>query len=481
MVNRVNIITASLVFAGLISIGWWLGRDPVAEMISTEPGLDNRGARAVVPDIAIGEYFEITESWTPGDFAGLEEFNETWPRFRGEHFDNICRSPEGLIDKFPEGGPVISWQHEMGEGYAGATVYKDLVYVLDHDEELRADVLRCFRLDTGEELWRRGYYISIKRNHGMSRTVPAVTEKYVLTLGPRGHVMCTDRLSGEYRWGLNVALKYGGDIPLWNTGQCPLVYEDKAIIATGGQSLMVAIDMESGELLWETPNPDAWQMSHSSVMPWEYKGVKMLVYSSFGGACGIAAEGDLEGQVLWKTGAWNHQTVAPSPLCFPDGKVYLTAGYGAGAMVLQLRGEGPEFEVEVEAEFGPREGLASEQQTPVVFGNHVIGVQPKDAGGLRNQMICVHPSNFREVVWSSGGDVRFGLGPYIIADGKMYLVDDDGTLVIIRPSTSGYEELDRFQVLEGHDAWGPIAIAEGYLIMRDSRNMLCLDMARARN
>ena len=481
-VSQINIITGLLVLAGLISIAWWLGKDPVRDFVTTEPGLDNRGAKPVVPDIQIGEYFEAPGGETdPGQIAGLAEatgLTGTWPRFRGEYFDNISRSDIGLIDRFPEGGPVIRWQHEMGEGYAGAAVYKGLVYVLDHDEELRADVLRCFRLDTGEELWRRGYYINIKRNHGMSRTIPAVTEKYVLTLGPRGHVMCTDRITGDFRWGLNVALEYGGDIPLWNTGQCPLEYEGKAIIATGGKSLVVALDMETGELLWETPNPKGWQMSHSSIIPWEYRGIKMFVYSSFGGACGIAADGEREGQILWETAAWNHQTVAPSPLCFDDGKVYLTAGYGAGSMVLQLTGEGPDFGLEVVAEFSPREGLASEQQTPVVYNGYVIGVQPKDAGALRNQMICVHPSDFTRVVWGSGGDIRFGLGPYMIADGKMFLVDDDGTLVIIRPRTDRYEELDRFQVIEGHDSWGPIAVADGYLLMRDSRNLLCLDMRK---
>jgi hypothetical protein len=74
---------------------------------------------------------------------------------------------------------------------------------------------------------------------------------------------------------------------------------------------------------------------------------------------------------------------------------------------------------------------------------------------LRNELICVHPDNFQEVIWSSGADKRFGLGPYMIADNKLFILDDDATLTIARPSTSEYIELDSYRVLEGHDAWGP--------------------------
>lgn len=476
--NSVHITTLLLVAAGLISIAWWLSKDPVDGFVTTEPGLDNRGAKAVVPDIKIGDFYKVL---APEDVLQQETgLEETWPRFRGEYFDNISRSTLPLIEKFPEEGPLVKWQVEMGQGYAAASIYKGLVYVLDHDEEMRADLLRCFVLETGEELWQRGYHINLKRNHGMSRTIPAVTEDYILTIGPKAHVMCVRRQDGELLWGLNVALHYEADIPLWNTGQCPLIDGDKAIIATGGKSLMLAADLETGEVLWETPNPHGWPMSHSSIMPFEYKGVKMYVYSAFGGACGIAAEGERAGQVLWETHAWNHQTVAPSPVCMPDGKIYLTAGYGAGAMVLQLRGSGPDFEVEVIDEYAPREGLACEQQTPVVFDGHLLGILPKDAGGLRNQLICVHPDNFREVLWSSGQDKRFGLGPYMIADNKLFMLNDDGTLVIVRPSTKEYIELDRYRVIEGHDAWGPIALADGYMVLRDDKVMICLDMAAGR-
>lgn len=468
-----NIATGLLILAGVLSIGWWLARDPVDEFVTTQPGLDNRGVGGVVADIDIGAYFE--------SMGTLElELEETWPRFRGEYFDNISRSRIPLIESFPAEGPIMKWSVGLGEGHAGAAIYKGAVYVMDYDEEERADLLRCFSLVDGKELWKRGYYINLKRNHGMSRTVPAVTEDHILTIGPRSHIMCLRRQDGEFLWGLNVEKEYESEIPLWYTGQCSLIDDGKAIIALGGTSLMVALDMESGEVIWETPNQGAWQMSHSSILPWEFEGVKMYVYSAYGGVCGVAADGPNAGTILWQTSAWNHQVVAPAPVCMSDGKVFLTAGYGAGGMVIQVAKSGDLFSVEVLNEYAPKDGLASEQQTPVEFNGHYLGILPKDAGPLRNQLVCVHPGDFTKVVWSSGQDIRFGLGPYMIADNKLFIVSDDGTLTIARPSTQEYIELDSYRVLEGHDAWGPLAIADGYLVMRDSKTMICLDLAVSR-
>ncbi len=470
------IIPYLLILAGFTSIAWWITKDPVRELSLSIPGMDNRGQGVAVNlNINIGEFFEEFESRN-------SSLNETWPRFRGENFDNISSSNIALIDKFPAEGPVIKWQYELGEGHGGAAIYKGKVYILDYNEELRADMLRCFDLVNGTELWRRWYKVPVKRNHGMSRTVPAVTENYILTMGPRGHVMCVDRESGDFLWGLNLVKDFGSEVPFWYTGQCPLIDDNKAILAVGGTSLLIAVDCKTGDMVWQTPNEPGWGMSHSSVMPYTFKGTKMYVYSAIGGACGIAAEGPDAGKLLWTAPEWKQNVIAPSPVCLPDGKIFLSAGYGAGSMVLQLSYDGSAFSTKVIQEYTPKDGLASEQQTPLVFQGHLIGILPKDAGPLRNEMICINPQDFTSVVWSSGQTVRFGLGPFMIADNKLFILSDDGTLTIAVPSVKEYIELDSYKVIpEGADAWAPIAVADGYMVLRDSKTMICMDMAKNRN
>ena len=185
----------------------------------------------------------------------------------------------------------------------------------------------------------------------MSRTVPAVTEDYVLTIGPRGHVMCVKRKNGDFIWGLDVEKEYQSEIPLWYTGQCPLIDNNKAIIATGGKALLIAIDCSTGKILWETPNEQGWKMSHSSIMPYYFGGRKMYVYSAVGGVCGIAADGPEEGQLLWSTSAWQHPVVAPSPVCMPDGKIFYNSRLWGRKYESQLTGSGNNYKIEVLQEY----------------------------------------------------------------------------------------------------------------------------------
>jgi outer membrane protein assembly factor BamB len=82
-------------------------------------------------------------------------------------------------------------------------------------------------------------------------------------------------------------------------------------------------------------------------------------------------------------------------------------------------------------------------------------------------------------VWTSGAESRFGLGPYFIADNKLFILNDNGTLYIAKPDTEKYIEVDEAKIIEdGHDAWAPFAIADGYLVMRDATNMVCIDLNR---
>ena len=468
--RTINIILILIGTIGFISIFWWLNADPTKGFSVNLEGADNRGKGVPPQEVNIGEHFEEFAS----DYQVLEE---TWTNFRGADHDNISKSPVKLVESFGVEGPKILWSKKLGEGHSGAAIYKGLAYVLDYSEEERADILRCFSVVTGEEQWRRGYNVAIKRNHGMSRTIPAVTDKYIVTIGPKCHVMCLDRETGDFRWGLDVVKEYKNEIPFWYTGQCPMIDNGVAIIATGGSKMMVAIDCETGEKLWETPNPNGWKMSHSSVMPLTFGGRKMYVYSAIGGLLGVAADGPDAGQILWATSQWNHSVVAPSPVCMPDGKIFLTAGYGAGSMIVQLTENNGVFSAEPLYEYAPKDGLACEQQTPILWNGFLFGIVPKDGGANRNQLICVNPSDTRKVVWTSGKENRFGLGPYFIADNKLFILSDDGTLTIARPSTEKYIQLEQVKVIEdGHDAWAPFALADGYLLLRDAETMICIDL-----
>jgi len=452
---------------------WWLLIDPTSQFAESIPGGDNRGSDSarVSPAVKIGENFQLFGNST-------SVYKATWTNFRGADYDNIVKNSQPLKNSWSGNQPEILWSVGLGEGHAGPAVYEGKVYLMDYDEVKREDALRCFSLEDGKELWRRSYKVSLKRNHGMSRTVPSVTPDYVLTIGPRCHVMAVKRESGDFLWGIDMVKQYHTEVPLWFTGQCPMIDNNKAILAPGGTALMIAVDMATGKVLWETPNPSKLKMSHSSIIPWTLNGKKMYVYSAVGGIVGVSAEGADEGKILWQSTAWNHAVVAPAPVCFPNGKVLLTAGYGAGSMMIKVSPSGTEYKVDVLKEYTPKGGMACEQQTPLIWKGMLYGIQPKDAGPLRNQLVCVSPEDVTKIIWTSGKEGRFGLGPYLIADNKMFLLSDDGTLTMIKPDSKKYVQIAQKKLFDGADAWAPMALADGRLLLRDAKTMYCVNVSQ---
>jgi len=404
----------------------------------------------------------------PGDGSA------TWPRFRGADFSNLVTSGPALADQWGESGPPVLWSVSLSEGHSGPAVWGGVVYVMDYDEDREGDMVRCFSLADGKEIWRRWYHAPTKRNHGVSRTVPAVTEAYVVTMGPRCHVMCLDRPTGDLLWGMDLVREQGSEVPLWYTGQNPLIDDGVVVLAPCGTgTLLMGVDAASGKVLWETPNPDRWKMSHSSVAPMTLLGRRMYIYAALGGVVGVSAEDPDRGRVLWKLTNWVHSVLAPSPIAVDDHRLFLTAGYGGGSMMAGLVEEAGVIRAETLFRL-EKTVFGCEQHTPVLWQGRLYGVLPKDAAELRAQFACLGLDG--QLVWTSGKTERFGLGPFLFADGKFFILNDNGELTLARASEQGYERLARARVLHGRDAWAPMALVDGRLLLRDSERLVCLDV-----
>ena len=422
----------------------------------------------------------IIEAVSPGSQGKLETFDGkaakiegSWPRFRGKNADGISDEMTYLAKEWPDAGPEELWSIEVGEGHAGAAVLAGRVYVMDYDRGQAADVVRCLSLADGKDIWRYSYPVKVKRNHGMSRTVPAVTEKYVVTIGPKCHVTCLDAVSGERKWFIDLVRDYNTKVPPWYAGQCPLIDNGRAILAPGGDALMIAVDCESGKVLWKTPNPDAWKMTHVSVVVMTFpprragKERRMYVYCGSGGVVGISAD---DGVVLWKTTEWRIRIAAvASPVVAGEDRLFLSGGYNAGSMMLEI--EEKEGVYSAKPVFRLKQSVyGSPQHTPILYNEHIYGVRPDQ------ELVCLNLDG--KLIWRSSPQDRFGLGPYMIADNMIFVMNDSGLLTLAEASSSGYRRVARAQVLKGHDSWGPMAIADGRLILRDLTRMICLDVRR---
>jgi len=327
---------------------WWLLKSQPLALSERVPGMDERPKITERSDsVVIGQFFD-TISEMDDIVAG------DWPRFRGSDFDNINKDLTPLAESWDTSGPAIIWRTTLGEGYAGPAVHNGRVYLLDYIERKKADALRCFSLSSGKELWRRWYYVDLKRNHGYSRTIPAVTDKYVVTLGPRSHVMCVDPVNGKMLWSHDLEKEFGikgtekGRItPDFYSGQCPLIDDGVAVLAPGGRALMIGVDCASGKILWQTPNPDSLRMSHGSIIPMVIHDKRMYVYNAVGGVCGVSAEKADIGKLLWITTEWSPATTAASPLFLGNNEIAVFGSYGAGGARISINYDGSKYSASV--------------------------------------------------------------------------------------------------------------------------------------
>ena len=173
-------IPIACAIVGVVLLYVWLSADAAIDLTERVPPVQQ--ARQKLP----GESEPIKIEGELVKFDGVPaESPGAWPRFRGPNFDAISTEDTPLAKTWSANGPQVLWSIDVGEGFAGAAIFAGRVYMLDYDREQQADVVRCLSLEDGKDIWRYAYPIKVKRWHGMSRTVPAETEKYIVTIGPK--------------------------------------------------------------------------------------------------------------------------------------------------------------------------------------------------------------------------------------------------------------------------------------------------------
>jgi outer membrane protein assembly factor BamB len=394
-----------------------------------------------------------------------------WPQFRGPQRDDVSRET-GLLHKWPAGGPRVLWTTEVCQGYAAAAIYGGRVYFEDYGRESKEWYLRCLDLAGGQELWRYSESKTIRANHGITRAAPAVDGRYVFALDPKCVFHCLDAQTGQELWRKSLVEDYQAQIPPWNNGQNPLIEPDRVILGIGGDAaLMVALDKATGSEIWRTPNPSKWPLSHCSVMPAELAGVKQYLWCTLFGPIGVRAA---DGKLLWHHDRKFNVAIAPSPLALPGDRVFMTSGYDAGSVMFRVKKADDGFSTETIFDW-PSTKWNSEVHTPVVFQDHMFAVG-KEKRGL---LTCLDLDG--NIVWTSEGQAEFDLGSYLLADdGLLFILEGKtGMLRLVELNTREYHELDHAQVLSGDNVWGPMALSDGKLVLRDMTKMVCIEVGSA--
>jgi outer membrane protein assembly factor BamB len=401
-----------------------------------------------------------------------------WPQFRGPDRNGISKET-GLLRKWPAAGPKVRWSVPVTQGYAAAAIVGGRVYHHDYDEAKSEWCVNCRSLADGKLIWQFREAREIRPNHAITRTIPAVDSRFVCSLDPKAVLHCLDVKTGKQIWRRSLVTEYKATIPSWYNGQNPLQEADRLIVATGGAAIMVALDKATGKEIWRTPNPanlgnsgnpGGYMMSHSSVMPAVLGGVRQYLYGTLKGPLGVNAK---DGKLLWEFPRKFNVAVAPSPIAVDEERVFMTASYDAGSVMVRVRRSGEAFKAEAVFDMKNNE-WNSEVHTPIVYKGHMFAVGKKKRG----LFTCLSLDG--KEVWTSEGKASFGLGSFLMADGMFFVLDGDtGKLRLIEATTTGYNELASAQVLAGQEVWGPMALSDGKLVLRDLTKMVCVDVRGA--
>jgi outer membrane protein assembly factor BamB len=408
-------------------------------------------------------------------FGVIHLHAQDWPQYLGPDRNGTSPQKNLLRTWSAEGGPEVLWSAEAGIGYGGPVVVDGKVYLLDRDDQV-GDMMRCFDLSNGKELWSFGYDAPGSVNYPGSRSVPTVDGDHVYSCGPYGDLYCIDINTHKPVWNKNIWKDFGGgEIPRWAITQCPLVYGNLLIVASQApQAGVVAYDKLSGDVKWKTPSLGPVGYVSPAIVKISGEDHVVMITAGSGGrgtpmtGGRVVGMDPLTGKILWDYTNWQCSIPVPSATDAGNNKVLIIGGYRAGAAMIQ---------VEKEASGGYK---VSELYKTVDFGAHTKpAIQYKgyfyaqySTNETRDGLVCMSMDG--KVMWATKRDPSFIRGSMILADGLLLATDGEKTLYLIEPDPSGFKALASAELLGPGQNWAPIALADGKLLIKDQEKMLCL-------
>ncbi|MCA8987264.1 MAG: PQQ-binding-like beta-propeller repeat protein [Planctomycetaceae bacterium] len=457
-----------------------------------------------------------TPAWTQNN-APENRAGEDWPQFLGPRETGVS-GESGLLKSWPEQGPPLLWQVNVGTGYGAPSVRGDRA-VLHHrmgDEEL----LECFDIRTGEKLWRDTAPSEFSDPFGYNngpRCTPLLTETHCYAFGAEGRLTCVKLDDGQRVWMRETHKDFKIPDAFFGVGATPILEDGKLIVLVGGQpnSAVVAFSAETGETLWQNVGQKTWDGSPTGwprPETYEWTGTEMMVsYSS-----PIAATLHGKRHVLCllrqglvsldpETGAENfhywfrsrdHESVNAARPVVIGNRIFLSAAYRVGSVLLEVQPDGKS----VAEVWKDEEALQAHWSTPIIHEGYIYGFSGRHENGSLFRCLKLETG---EVVWETTGwdrpvdglvaasdsSVRntttgqifpwpyYGRGSKILVDGQFIVLGERGTLALVKCSPESFQEICRFKPARmNYPCWAAPVLSRGRLFLRSEDTLLCYDL-----
>lgn len=393
-----------------------------------------------------------------------------WPQWRGPNRDGVSQE-KGLLKEWPKDGPRLLWKASgIGRGYSTPAIVGERIY-LDGSQGVENEFVAALAVKDGKHIWsaRLGTVGNPKQqpNFPAARSTPTVEGDLLYALGSDGDLACVETPSGKIKWKKSLRNDFGGKPGNWAYAESPLVDGDTLVCTPGGsQATLLAVNKNSGEVLWKCALPEADEAAYSSAIIVQAAGVRQYVQLLQKGLVGVEAK---TGRLLWRYSkpVSAYGANIPTPVA-SDGIVFAgAAGTGGGAV--KLKSEDGKIEPE-QLYFGPKYPTAIGGAVKV--GNFLYGTTGQ-------ALECLEFAS-GQIKWD---DRSIAPASICYADGCFYLHGENGDVALVEASPDGYHEKGRFAPADQpakanamEKAWAYPVVANGRLYIRDHEFLWCYDI-----
>jgi outer membrane protein assembly factor BamB len=395
-----------------------------------------------------------------------------WPQWGGPHRNFVVDS-HGLANAWPASGPKRLWSRALGEGHSAIavdggrlyTMYRPLgmMSVVRRSEE---EVIAAVDANTGKTLWEHKYAsptsgVDFSEGAGPHST-PLVTSDRVYATGSRKELFALNKADGTVVWSHDLIKEYGATPPDRGYSCSPLLYNGHIIVSVGGahQSL-AAFDARTGSLVWKKGD---FEHSPNSPIVIDVDGQEQIAF--FAGDV-VAGVDPANGNTLW---TYPHKTDwglnISTPIWSPsDHLLFVSSAYSGGSRLLELHKSGGRTTV-TQKWFNNR--MRIHIGTAIRIGGAIIG----SSGDFGPAFLSAVDIGSGKVLWQ---DRTFARAQLLYADGKLVILDEDGTLGLATAGTDGLKVLAKASVLQNL-AWTPPSLVGTRLYVRDRKTMAAFDL-----
>jgi len=417
---------------------------------------------------------------------------DDWPQWLGPERDSVWREND-IVDRFPQSGLTVKWRVPVEFGYGGPAVVGDRVFVMDYvkhsgkitnnpggrDKLEGVERVLCFDSATGKTLWRHEYARPYNLSYpGGPRCTPTVDSGKVYALGTEGNLSCLNAEDGEVIWIKDFAKEYGAATPFWGHSAHPLVDGDLLYCVVGGQgSVAVAFDKNTGREVWRALSSKNQGYCPPTMI--EHAGSKQLLIWHSESLNGL---GPKTGNVYWSVPlkpSYGMAIAAPKKL----GPYLLASGFGEVAVLLKLDDTKPAVETVWRGK--ARMAIYCANSTPFLENGMIYGCDI-NSGALMGVRLKDGERLWQTLEPTTGGTRRgrYGTAFLVKHNERFFMFNETGDLILAKLSPEGYQELDRFHVLEPTNntfgrpvVWSHPAFAQKSMFARNDKELVCVSLA----